>query len=543
MRHGLHLIFVVFIPVIIGAPFTLIMSPSHESERLFHQTSLCNPDNLLQVESQFQQLTQIRTEQPDVFSEEAYRIAALNYIGATERCRQGNRLPDEQKMDNEAIKIDDGGLWYTEFGLVSEETVKAQYVIAPTKWPKDSEPGTSGGLVTYSFMKDGVDHSAEAIANPKNILVTTLVQNCDVKREITTAFAAWSAVADIQFVEVTDNGLPSNDRGATGDIRIGAHQFFDSSRLAHGFFPPGNGGSIAGDIHFNARLAKPWAWSCDGRPGTFDIGLVALHEIGHVIGLDHEPLPPPLEDGKLAVMNRGYNALIELLQADDKDGATNLYGYAGGGKITGGVGCSAPVYTATHEVEPFWESSFNNELKLNRWVLTQTVATQNNSWFVPNQPILDVSQAYLTSPPITATTSFHILTFLHKYSFQHDFSGFYDGGVVEIQVNNQAWTHIDRNLFIKNSYNGLVAKDFENPLAEQWAFAGSSGDGDPDNNNYIESAISLSSHLVTNDTFRIRFRFDTDNYDVGNPGEGWYVDDVTLCERMPYYFPYMVGQH
>jgi len=137
---------------------------------------------------------------------------------------------------------------------------------------------------------------------------------------IEAAFAAWSAVADIQFVEVADSGLPFNQPGATGDIRIGGH-FFDGAggTLAHGFFPPNNGASAAGDIHFDTGDAWDTAW--DGGANGFNIFQVMAHEIGHAIGLSHTGVPGSL-------MNPFYTEAFQGLQADDIAGAQFIYGPA-----------------------------------------------------------------------------------------------------------------------------------------------------------------------------------------------------------------------
>ena len=72
--------------------------------------------------------------------------------------------------------------------------------------------------------------------------------------EIRNAFAVWSAVANIQFAEITDNSQPFNSLNAVGDIRIGAHSLDGpSNRLAHAYQPPPNGDFGAGDIHFDRQ--------------------------------------------------------------------------------------------------------------------------------------------------------------------------------------------------------------------------------------------------------------------------------------------------
>jgi hypothetical protein len=135
---------------------------------------------------------------------------------------------------------------------------------------------------------------------------------------IVSAFSAWSAVANIQFAEVTDSGSAFNAGGAAGDIRIAGHPFDGAgSILAHGFFPPVNGVTAAGDIH----LDKDDTWKIGfGGPG-FDIFQVAAHEIGHAIGLGHTSVPASL-------MNPSYTEAFLGLQADDIAGALFIYGPA-----------------------------------------------------------------------------------------------------------------------------------------------------------------------------------------------------------------------
>lgn len=137
-----------------------------------------------------------------------------------------------------------------------------------------------------------------------------------IEAAIDAAFDAWSAVADITFIEVADSGDPFNAAGATGDIRIGGHAFDGASgELAHGYFPPANGNSAAGDIHFD--IAETWKFGFGGA--GFDIFQVAAHEIGHAIGLDHTAVPGSL-------MNPFYTEAFAGLQADDIAGAQFIYG-------------------------------------------------------------------------------------------------------------------------------------------------------------------------------------------------------------------------
>ena len=192
------------------------------------------------------------------------------------------------------------------------------YVIGPTTPGKWGTPGfgTPGGTVTWSLMGTGVDLTSEPYG-----FSTTLSSFMPVgfKAEIESAFGAWSSVADITFLEVPDSGDPFGAPGASGHIRIGGHSFDGAgSVLAHGFFPPVNGVTAAGDIHFD--IDEPWVLT-DPEAG-FTIFRVAAHEIGHAIGLGHEL-------SITALMNPFYTETTPLgLLADDIAGAQSIYGPA-----------------------------------------------------------------------------------------------------------------------------------------------------------------------------------------------------------------------
>jgi hypothetical protein len=196
---------------------------------------------------------------------------------------------------------------------IAEEEAGGPFVTFGTKWGAPAF-GTPGGTVTYSFMATGTSCAGECPSGAFTAFADFMPVGWEAV--VAAAFGAWEAVANIQFVEVADNGDPFNAFGAVGDIRIGGH-FFDGPGgvLAHGYFPPPNGTSAAGDIHFDT--GDTWKIGFAG-PG-FDLYNVMAHEIGHAIGLEHTPVPDSL-------MNPFYTEAFSGPQADDIAGAQFIYG-------------------------------------------------------------------------------------------------------------------------------------------------------------------------------------------------------------------------
>ncbi len=88
--------------------------------------------------------------------------------------------------------------------------------------------------------------------------------------------------------------------------------------LAHAFFPPPNSGALAGDMHFDdfeqwTELTRANALQ------PIDLQTVALHEIGHSLGLNHSNVAG-------AIMAANYTGSNRILAADDIAGMRSIYG-------------------------------------------------------------------------------------------------------------------------------------------------------------------------------------------------------------------------
>lgn len=135
------------------------------------------------------------------------------------------------------------------------------------------------------------------------------------------AFNTWSEVVPLTFVEVGMDDRPD----IVVDWRPAADPDYNmvGTTLAHADYPPGcSSTALPKPLHFDDEEHN---WVVGPVSGSFDIETVALHEIGHLIGLAHSTLPS-------AVMYRsvGSNKTKRDLTSDDITGVRSLYGPATG---------------------------------------------------------------------------------------------------------------------------------------------------------------------------------------------------------------------
>lgn len=164
-----------------------------------------------------------------------------------------------------------------------------------------------------------------------------------IRRTISEALERWTEITTLSFQEIFDY--------ENADIRMSfERQYhtevdtypFNTEDIAHAF-PPGP--DLGGDVHFRVDHNE---WDFDARedgsakPGTLSFYAVAIHEIGHALGLSHS-------ENLNAVM---YSwATTSVFHRDDIEGIQHIYGVSRRASIPGRATKSTTLSTFVDTVD------------------------------------------------------------------------------------------------------------------------------------------------------------------------------------------------
>jgi len=150
--------------------------------------------------------------------------------------------------------------------------------------------------------------------------------------------------------------------------------------------------------------------------------------------------------------------------------------------------------------------TISNNSGISNWVLEEVFG--NTSWFAEEleaDPEPSENQYLVLNPMVLDGVT--ELSFSHKYDTEQN----WDGGTVEISLDNgMTWIDLKDN-FVENGYNDYIQ---DSPNNE--AFSGLT-------NSFITSKVDLTEFC--GEEVLIRFNF---FYDQLQDGRGWNIDDVTL---------------
>ncbi|PYR56182.1 MAG: hypothetical protein DMF85_17355 [Acidobacteria bacterium] len=176
------------------------------------------------------------------------------------------------------------------------------------------------------------------------------VTSQQLQQTIATAFSTWAAVPGVslssQFAGFTQVGpLDNNNLTVLGfENRPQLDRVLGSTSFTVDVI---TGDIVESDIFFNSAFA--WSAAAGGETGRFDIGSIALHEIGHLHGMGHSALGETqlIAGGRRVIAKEAVMFPIAFaagtvadrtLRADDIAGIEDIYGTSAFRQSSGSIG-------------------------------------------------------------------------------------------------------------------------------------------------------------------------------------------------------------
>ncbi|XP_058501820.1 matrix metalloproteinase-14 [Solea solea] len=261
----------------------------------------------------------------------------------------------------------------------------------PDRKPEEPGEGARRKRYTLTGQQWDKDHITYSIMNQ---IVPSSLGEEHMNRAIRKAFDVWGRVTPLTFEErPVENNMHSNSsQTELADILLlfasgfhGDMSLFDGEggSLAHAYYP---GPGIGGDTHFDAD--EPWTLD-NHNPEGIDLFLVAVHELGHALGLEHSDNPSAV----MAPFYQWVDTNNFTLHKDDVKGIQYIYGPP--------LGADAPP-TTPHTPDDSPTSSSPREDDITYASPTDPKPEAPNP--TPARPELTPNPTTTLAPPTSTTT-------------------------------------------------------------------------------------------------------------------------------------------